>query len=316
MARALRVHFIGAVYHVTSRGNERKNIVRSDQDRELFLRVLAQTIEDYNVVCHAWVLMDNHYHLLIETPEANLSKAMRHLNGVYTQKHNRGNRRVGHLFQGRYKAILVEKGSHLLELCRYVVLNPVRAKMAKHPKEWKWSSYHATAGRDKKEPWLTTDWILGQFGNSRSKAQKKYRQFVQDGMKAKKTPWEDLSGIYYGGEGLKKQLKGLLRRKDDLEIPMAHKRLDRRTAEEVIERIARKYKVKTAEMLRVTRRPNEARDAAVWLLRREAGLGLKEIGERLGVRYSAVGNRMAVIRNRMDGDEGFRKRISECKTKT
>ena len=111
MARPLRVHFEGAIYHVTSRGNERKNIVRSDKDRELFIRVLAQMLEDYHVVCHAWVLMDNHFHLLLETPEANLSRAIRHLNGVYTQKFNKGNHRIGHLFQGRYKAILVEKGT-------------------------------------------------------------------------------------------------------------------------------------------------------------------------------------------------------------
>src|SRR5271168_1563129 len=101
MARALRVHYEGAVYHVTSRGNERKNIVRSNKDRELFLRVLAQVVEDHEVVCHAWVLMDNHYHLLVETPGANLAKAIRHLNGVYTQKFNRRNNRIGHLFQGR-----------------------------------------------------------------------------------------------------------------------------------------------------------------------------------------------------------------------
>jgi putative transposase len=316
MARQLRVQFKGAVYHVTSRGNERKDIVRSDKDRELFLRVLAQMLEDYQVICHAWVLMDNHYHLLLETPEANLSKALRHLNGIYTQKFNRRNRRTGHLFQGRYKALLVEKGSHLLELCRYVVLNPVRAKMVKKPREWKWSSYRATVGIDKKDAWLTTDWVLGHFAGKRTKAQKQYVKFVLEGMKVKKSPWEDVSGIYYGGDGLKKQIKNLLRKKDDLEIPMSHKRLERQTAEKVIERIARSYKVKTVELLRVTRRPNEARDIAVWLLRKEAGLGLKEIGEKLGVRYSAVGNRIAVIRRKLDEDDKFRRRISECKVKT
>jgi putative transposase len=301
---------------VTSRGNERKNIVWSDKDRGLFLWVLAQTLEEYRVVCHAWVLMDNHYHLLLETPEANLSRAMRHFNGIYTQKFNRSNRRTGHLFQGRFKALLVEKGTHLLELCRYVVLNPVRARMVKHPKEWKWSSYRAMAGMVKKERWLTTDWVLGHFGSKRSKAEKLYRKFVQDGMKAKKSPWEDLSGIYYGGEGLKKRIKGLLRRKEDLEIPMFQKRLERRGAEKVLERITRIFKVKVEEVLRVTRRPNEARDAAVWLVWKESGLSLKKIGVRLGVRYSAIGNRIAVIRRRLEEDEGFRRKIAECKMKT
>jgi putative transposase len=316
MARQLRVHFKGAVYHVTSRGNERKNIVRSDKDRELFLRVLAQTVEDYHLKCHAWVLMDNHYHLLLETPEANLSRALRHLNGVYTQKFNRHNSRTGHLFQGRYKAILVEKGTHLLELCRYVVLNPVRARMVKHPGEWKWSSYEATAGIEKKVDWLTTDWILGHFAGNRIKAQKAYKKFVLEGIQVKKSPWEDLSGIYYGGEGLKKQIKNLLRKKADLEIPMADKQVERQTGEKVMERISRAYRVNVRDMLKVTRRPNEARDVAMWLLRKEAGLGLKEIGERLGVRYSAVGNRMAVVRKRLEEDEGFKTRLSDCKVKT
>lgn len=316
MARQLRIHFQGAVYHVTSRGNERKPIVRSDEDRVLFLEVLAQTVEEYQVVCHSWVLMDNHYHLLLETPEANLSKALRHLNGVYTQKFNRRHKRTGHLFQGRYKAILVQKGAHLLELCRYVVLNPVRAKMVKHPKEWKWSSYRTTAGMAPNEAWLEIDWVLGQFGAKRLKAQKQYEKFVKEGMKAPKSPWEEVKGIYYGGDELKKQLKGLLRKKEDLEIPLYHRRLEKSAPEKILERIARVYRVKVSELLKVTRKPNEGRDVAVWLLRKEGGLGLKEIGERLGVRYSAVGNRMGAIRRRLEGDESFKGRISECKVKT
>ena len=147
-------------------------------------------------------------------------------------------------------------------------------------------------------------------------AEKQYKKFVAEGMKLKKSPWEDLSGIYYGGDGLKKRIKNLLRKKDDLEIPMAHKQLERERPEKVIERVARTYKVKVAEVVKVTRRPNEARDVAVWLLRKEAGLGLKGIGEKLGVRYSAVGNRIAAIRKRLEEDEGFKKRVSECKVKT
>src|SRR3990172_3671313 len=141
MTRPLRVVYPGAVYHVTARGNERKAIARDDVDRGRFVATLAQMVEHYRVVCHAWVLMDNHYHLLLETPEANLSRAIRHLNGVYTQTFNRRHRRGGHLFQGRYTAILVEKQPHLLELCRYVVLNPVRAGIPPRVGGWPWSSY-------------------------------------------------------------------------------------------------------------------------------------------------------------------------------
>jgi REP element-mobilizing transposase RayT len=147
MARPLRLAFAGGVYHVTARGNERKPIVRDDADRARFVDTLAAMVEQYGVLCHAWVLMDNHYHLLLETPTPNLSRAVRHLNGIYTQSFNRRHRRVGHLFQGRFKAIVVDKESHLLELCRYVVLNPVRAGVVKTPSAYPWSSYRATAGQ-------------------------------------------------------------------------------------------------------------------------------------------------------------------------
>src|ERR671924_2148265 len=146
MARPLRIQYDGALYHVTSRGNERKWIFRDDFDRKLFLNILSQINQRFNWLCHAYCLMTNHYHLLIETPDGNLSKGMRQLNGVYTQRFNRQHGRVGHVFQGRYKAIIVQKESYLVELARYVVLNPVRARMVRSLAEWPWSSYRATAG--------------------------------------------------------------------------------------------------------------------------------------------------------------------------
>ena len=127
MARPLRIEFPGAIYHVTARGNARNAIVLDDEDRELFLVCLGEVILLFGWVCHAYCLMDNHYHLLIETPEGNVSRGMRQLNGVFTQRFNRRHGQVGHLFQGRFKAIVVDRESYLLELCRYVVLNPIRA---------------------------------------------------------------------------------------------------------------------------------------------------------------------------------------------
>ena len=128
-----------------------------DRDRTAFLTLLAHVVDRYGWLCHAYCLMDNHYHLLLETPQANLSLGMRQLNGRYTQAYNRRHERVGHLFQGRYTAILVEKEAHLLELCRYVVLNPVRAKMVAHPRLWSWSSYRATVGETNAPVWLITE---------------------------------------------------------------------------------------------------------------------------------------------------------------
>jgi len=199
MPRPKRIHYEGAIYHVTSRGNERRKIVLDDADRGMFLSVLAENLEQHQVVCHAWVLMDNHYHLLLETPAPNLSLAMKHVNGIYTQKFNKRHNRVGHLFQGRYKSIVVEKDSYLKELCRYVVLNPVRAKMVKLPGDWKWSSYRGTAGLSKPDKWLATDWILSQFGSNKPQAQKAYAAFVADGVGSKESPWDNLySRIYLG----------------------------------------------------------------------------------------------------------------------
>ena len=147
MARPLRIEFAGAVYHVTARGDGQEDIYLGDDDRRLFLEVLGEVCERFDWVVHAYCLMDNHYHLLVETPNANLAKGMRQLNGVYTQAFNRGHARVGHVFQGRYKAILVQKESYLLELARYIVLNPVRARMVRSAKDWPWSSYRSTAGQ-------------------------------------------------------------------------------------------------------------------------------------------------------------------------
>ncbi len=198
MARPLRLEYPGAVYHVTSRGNARQDIVVDDRDRTLFLETLAHVIDRFDWRRHAYCLMDNHYHLLIETPQPNLSRGMRQLNGTYTQAINRRHHRVGHLFQGRFTAILVEKEAHLLELCRYVVLNPVRAKLVSHPRLWVWSSYRDTAGERIAPAWLWTGWIPEHFAARQRDEQSRYRQFVAEGQDRPK-PWEQLPGQTYLG---------------------------------------------------------------------------------------------------------------------
>jgi len=160
MARPLRIEFSGALYHVTSRGDRREAIFEDDEDRDMFLSTLAEVVERFNWVCHAYCLMTNHYHLVIETPDANLSRGMRQLNGVFTQASNRRHSRTGHLLQGRFKGILVDKGDYLLELTRYVVLNPVRARMVKQPGDWPWSSFRAMVGEVPAPKWLATDGLL------------------------------------------------------------------------------------------------------------------------------------------------------------
>lgn len=193
MARPLRIQYPGAVYHITSRGNAKERIFLSDGDRANFLLTLKKVIGKYNWLCYAYCLMDNHYHLIIETPDGNLAIGMRQLNGVYTQSFNSSHKRLGHIFQGRYKAILIQKGSHLLEALRYVVLNPLRAGIVKNPEKYIWSSYRSTAGLEKPSPFLSTEWVLAQFGRRKSIAQRRYKEFVLNGVRAA-SPWDSLKG--------------------------------------------------------------------------------------------------------------------------
>ncbi len=202
MARPLRLEYPGALYHITSRGDRREVIFEDDEDRCQFLEILNSVVTNHNWLCHTYCLMDNHYHLIIETLDANLSKGMRQLNGVFTQASNRRHQRSGHLFQGRYKAILVEKESYLLELSRYVVLNPVKAKgMVKRIEDWQWSSYPATVGLAHPPGWLTIDWVLSQFGQDRKSAITAYQHFVHEGLNREINLWSHLKGqIYLGND--------------------------------------------------------------------------------------------------------------------
>ena len=181
MTRPLRLEFPGALYHVTARGNRQSPIFLDDHDRYAWTEILGKICVRCNFVVYAYCQMGNHHHLMIETAEGNLSQGMRQLNGGYTQNFNRRHGMVGHVLQGRYKSILVQKESYLLELARYVVLNPVRAGLVTSPTDWKWSSYRATVGDSDGNDWLSTDALLAYFGASRDMAIQSYREFVERG---------------------------------------------------------------------------------------------------------------------------------------
>ena len=200
MARPLRIEFPGALYHITSRGNARAAIAVDQIDRLKFLELLAQCVDRYAWLCHAYCLMGNHYHLVIETAEPTLSRGMRHLNGNYTQAFNSRHGRVGHIFQGRFKAILVQAESYLLEISRYVVLNPVRAGMTQKAEEWPWSSYRATGGLADRPDWLHTDTLLSLFGANKNQRVIAYTQFIREG-RDQPSPWQNLRNqVYLGSE--------------------------------------------------------------------------------------------------------------------
>lgn len=272
MSRPVRIEFPDALYHVTSRGDRREPIFDDDQDRRSFLTTLEQVVNRFNWVCHAWCLMDNHYHLLIQTPDGNLSRGMRQLNGVYTQASNRRHGRVGHLFQGRFKAILVDGDAYLLELTRYVVLNPVRAGMVNNPADWPWSSYRASAGLEPAAPWLAVDGLLAQFSGQRRRAQTRYAQFVAEGIKAV-SPWLSLKGqVFLGDEPFVQRMQASMRvdARDDVQIPVAQRRPPPASLPE-IERSA------------------ENRNAAIVAAYATGAYSYQQIADHFGIHFTTVG---------------------------
>lgn len=269
MARPLRLQIAGALYHVTSRGDGRDDIYFCDADRHAWLSVLEQVCQRFNWRVHAWCQMTNHYHLLLETPEGNLSEGMRQLNGVYTQHVNRTHRRVGHVFQGRYKAILVERDAHLLELARYVVLNPVRAGIVNDAADWPWSSHRPMLGVTPVPLWLEADALLGLFGSTRSRARAAYVDFVRAGV-GLPSIWDGLrQQVYLGSDEFVELMRAMLPDGERLdEVP----RLQRRTS-------ARPLAWYESE---------HERDAAMALAYTSGDHTMKSIAAHFGVHYATV----------------------------
>lgn len=271
MSRPIRIEFPDALYHVTARGDRREDIFEDDADRQMFLSTLEQVITQFNWLCYAWCLMDNHYHLMIQTPDGNLSKGMRQLNGVYTQASNRRHKRVGHLFQGRFKAILVDSDAYLLELTRYVVLNPVRAGMVKKPDDWSWSSYRANVGLEPAAPWLEVDGLLAQFGKRRSLAQQRYAQFVSEGINAN-SPWAALKGqVFLGDDQFVQRMQAHIQADKELvQIPLAQRR-------------------RLPPSLAVIERQAADRNAAIIAAHATGWYSYQQIADYFGVYFTTVG---------------------------
>ena len=277
MARPLRIEFAGALYHITSRGDGRDDIFLEDEDRELWLNLLEHICERFNWVVHSYCQMGNHYHILIETPDGNLSKGMRQLNGVYTQRFNRIHNRVGHVFQGRYKAILVQKDAYLLELSRYIVLNPVRARMVRTARDWPWSNYRATAGMSVAPDWLETDQILAAFAERKKEAQTAYRRFVADG-KNRPSPWEDLKNqIYLGSEAF---------------VEAMQRKMD---ADQRLSEIPKTQRRPVARPLAWYFKKHRDRDTAIFEAFKSGGYNMREIGDHVGLHYSRISRIVGLI---------------------
>jgi len=314
MARPLRIEYPGAFYHITSRGNERKDIFRDDKDRERFLGYLETGVARYKAVIHIYCLMSNHYHLLMSTPAGNLSQILRHINGGYTAYFNKRHKRAGHLFQGRYKAILVDADAYAGELSRYIHLNPVRAGIAWRPDQYRWSSYKAYSGKAAPPRWLTPDWLLLYFGKKQTDAQKAYCFFTEAAMaEAGEDPLKKATSTLILGKGdfvdgiREKYLGG---KKKGRDIP-ALKELTKVSLETIIAESEKELGSK----------PELAKKAALYLSHRYSGRSLREIGERFGIGESAVSQ----ASRRFAGDmkrltmrrkvERIRKKLGMCRVK-
>ena len=272
MARPLRLEYPGAVYHVTSRGNQGHPIFRDDEHRKEFLEIIAATGRRYNWLCHAYCLMDNHYHLVVETPDGNLSKAMRQVNAVYTQYFNRREQTAGHLFQGRYKAILIQKDSHLLEVIRYVLLNPVRAGLARTAGDFRWSSYRATCQLDDPHPCLTQDWLYSLFDGKSDAAVRKLASFVADGMTGGNPFLQTKGQVALGTDTFWNELKPVVTERMCVkEIPVAQRMLDRPQLSTLF-----------------SAGDKHARNGAISVAVERWGYSQKEVADFLGLHYSSV----------------------------
>ena len=309
MARPLRITYPGAFYHVTSRGNERKKIFKTERDREKFLEYLSSASERYGAAIHVFCLMDNHYHLLLETPSGNLPQIMRHINGAYTTYFNVKRKRSGHLFQGRYKAILVDIDEYAKELSRYIHLNPVRAKMTESPQEYKWSSYAAYIGKVNTPDWLNREFILGHFGDKLSTAQKNYRRFTD--AVADQTYGNPMDAVVsstiLGAPDFVDFIKEkyLFSQKPDKEIPALKVLANRLSIEDIFDEAEAVFGDE----------PNLCRSVKMYLCQKKTGKKLKEIGAHFNIGESGVSQSSRRIRQKIKKDKQFKKRITQIEKK-
>jgi REP element-mobilizing transposase RayT len=276
MSRPLRIEFAGALYHVMARGDGRRGIFEDDEDREAFLNQLSRVCERFQWRLWAYCLMDNHYHLLVETLQPTLSRGMREVNGVYTQAFNRRHGRVGHVLQGRYKAVLVDKDAYLLELSRYIVLNPVRARMCEHAGDWPWSSYRALMGKAGALPGLAADATLVQFSEDRGAARRAYARFVAAGTGVESV--EARQQLYVGDEGFVERMA--------------------RQAGSISREVPRRQRA--WKSLKSYERDAGERNLAIQAAYASGTYSLKEIAAHFGLHYATVSRiaRQAMLQNK------------------
>jgi REP element-mobilizing transposase RayT len=318
MARPLRIEYAGACYHVINRGNAGEKILTSGQDKGRYLEYLKKAVERYSIKIHTYCLMSNHYHLLVETPEPNLSQAIQWLNVSYAVYFNKKQNRRGHLFQGRFKAILIDADEYLNQLSRYIHLNPVRAAMVKTPGEYPWSSYPSYIGKTKGPGWLETKWLLSLFGKKKKEAIRNYKNFVE------KIDIEDLEnldkqvvgGFILGNTAFADWVKDtfLSARDEEKEIPQLSKLKPRPSVERIVQAVGNEFGCRKGAVLERGRKNNKAREIAIYLARDLSGISCKELGMFFsGISGAAITMKYKQIIKEMDNNKSFRRKVNRIK---
>lgn len=318
MARPLRIQYPGAVYHVTCRGNERREIFRDDKDRKTFLEILSQSIEIYNIRLYSYILMSNHFHLLIETPFGNLGEFMRHFNITYTSYFNRRHKRVGHLYQGRYKSIVVDKDEYLSVLSRYIHLNPIRTKQVKGKAgeekieilmNYNWSSLPGYITKGKKEKIIDYEKVLDEYGGDNAKGRKAYEKRIKEDIAQGLEIRDKIIGqSIIGGEEFIEWIKEkFIKGERDRECPPLRD-LQRYRAKEEIMRVITKETGKSFEEIKAEGR--NLRQIAMDILYRIGSIKGVEIGKMFGVDYSTVSQGRKRLREKMQKDKKLRELVA------
>ena len=313
MSRPLRIEYAGAWYHVMNRGRRGEKIFSGRQDFEMFLTVLQEAVELWNVRVSAYCLMDNHYHILLQTPYANLTRFMRHINGVYTQRYNRLHGYDGQLFRGRYKAILVEEDNCLLQLVRYIHRNPQRAGIVEGLKNYPWSSYCGYISVARKWEWLHKDLILSMLSGQRTtkKAYTDYMELddspeIENVFEKKKWP-----AILGGEDFIAWAKEKFFNTKRDRQVPESFQLAPDRS--QILHEVCKSYGVSEEEILSVKRgRKNEARNVAIYLCRRLRNDTQKQLGKIFGMTgYSPAGSAIDRVKKQLGNDKKMQMRLEQ-----
>jgi REP element-mobilizing transposase RayT len=307
MARQWRIEYPGALYHILSRGNERRPIFKDTEDKIVFLELVEEMASRFNLDIYAYVLMNNHYHLLIKTNNDNLSKSMQWFGATYTRRFNVKHRRTGHLFQGRFKSFIIENDSYLLRLSCYIHRNPLRAKIVKRLPDYKWSSYLCYAYDKQNNDWLKTDFILNQLiTDDKNKA---YKEMVQRYSKEEGKIWENLQyGLVFGSQDYFSTIKAkYLSTKANSEIPQQMQifKADIKPLEIIkkAETILNCDVEKMIDASRVTGTLRDKRDLIIFLLWNSGLFRNQVIGESFGIGYSSISQRVSIVKKRLRNGE-------------